>query len=67
MKNNKAIESLKKGHLYFHNGLNRVERITEVFSHGIANHRHHSEVAQTSTVQHFRKATAEEVKAYLGK
>ena len=63
---NKALETLKKGHLYFHSGLNRVERITEVSESGAVTHRHHAET-KVSLTRDFRKATAEEVKAYLGK
>ena len=74
MKNNKSLESLnrnsvdalKKGHLYFHTKFERVERITEVHSYGVVAHRHHDE-KRVSLTRDFRKATAEEVKAYLGK
>lgn len=66
MKNNKALETLKKGHLYFHTRLNRVERITQVDASGVVVHRHHAET-KASLAWDFRKATAEEVKTYLGK
>ena len=74
MKNNKSLESVNRdavssltvGHLYFHKKFERVERITEVHSYGVVAHRHHDE-KRVSLTRDFRKATAEEVKAYLGK
>lgn len=62
MENNK---SLKKGHLYFSTRLARVERITNVAGSTVE-HRHHAENG-VSSVAEFRLATAQEVKAYLGK
>jgi hypothetical protein len=65
--NNTATETkIKKGHLYFHASLARVERITEVREDGTVAHRHHSE-ASVSPASAFRLASREEVFAYLGK
>jgi len=57
---------IKKGHLYFHASLARVERITEVRADGTVAHRHHAE-ASVSPASAFRLASREEVLAYLGK
>lgn len=62
MKNNNA---LKKGHLYFHTKLARVERVISQ-EHGNVTHRHHN-VTNVSCVTFFRLATRDEVMAYLGK
>ena len=66
MKNNNTKKSLTVGHLYFHKRLERVERITELHKYGVVSHRHHSEV-KASLTRDFRRATPEEIKAYLGK
>ena len=57
---------MKKGHLYFHAALARVERITEVLANGTVAHRHHAE-ANVSPASAFRLASRDEVMAYLGK
>lgn len=57
---------MKKGHLYFHATLARVERVTEVHANGTVAHRHHAE-ASVSPASAFRLASREEVLAYLGK
>ena len=62
MKNNNA---LKKGHLYFHTKLARVERIVTINGKTIE-HRHHN-VSSVSDANSFRLATRDEVMAYLGK
>ncbi len=56
---------IKKGHLYFNTRLARVERITGVTGSTVE-HRHHAENGVSPAVE-FRLATAEEVKAYLGR
>jgi hypothetical protein len=66
MNNTTTETKIKKGHLYFHASLARVERITEVRADGTVAHRHHAE-ASVSPASAFRLASREEVLAYLGK
>lgn len=62
---NKTLNTLKKGHLYWNAKFARVERVLAQ-EHGNVTHRHHGET-NVSCVTFFRLATREEVGAYLGK
>ena len=59
------LNVLKRGHLYFHTKLGRVERAV-LQDNGNVVHRHHAET-NVSSVTFFRLASREEVLAYLGK
>ena len=59
-------KQLTVGHLYFHLFLNRVERITKLHAYGIVEHRHHAQKKVSATAD-FRRATREEISAYLAK
>ena len=58
-----TLNVLKRGHLYFHTKLGRVERA--IFQeNGNVVHRHHGET-NVSGILSFRLASQDEVKAYL--
>lgn len=59
------LNVLKRGHLYFHTKLGRVERAV-LQDNGNVVHRHHAET-NVSAVTFFRHATREEIACYLGK
>jgi hypothetical protein len=67
METNYPSKTVKKGHLYWHLGNERVERITKLHSYGVVEHRHHNLGFQVSMDTHFRLATREEVATYLGR
>lgn len=59
------LNVLKRGRLYFHTKLGRVERVV-LQDNGNVVHRHHGET-NVSGITSFRRATREEIACYLGK